>query len=88
MYDRLFNDEAPDGQKDKDYKDFINPDSLKVLENCKLEPSLKNAAPESKYQFQRLGYFCVDKKDSRPGALIFNRTVPLKDSWTKIQNKE
>ncbi|HAN19107.1 MAG: glutamine--tRNA ligase [Bacteroidetes bacterium GWC2_33_15] len=88
LYDRLFNDEAPDGHKDKDYKDFINPDSLKVLENCKLEPSLKNAAPESKYQFQRLGYFCVDKKDSRPGALIFNRTVPLKDSWTKIQNKE
>ncbi|OFX88032.1 MAG: glutamine--tRNA ligase [Bacteroidetes bacterium GWF2_33_16] len=88
LYDRLFNDEAPDGHKDKDYKDFINTDSLKVIKNCKLEPSLKNAAPESKYQFQRIGYFCVDKKDSKPGALVFNRTVPLKDSWTKIQNKE
>ena len=88
LYDRLFNDEAPDGHKDKDYKDFINPDSLKVLKNCKLEPSMKNAEPESKYQFQRIGYFCVDKKDSKSGALVFNRTVPLKDSWTKIQNKE
>ncbi|MGE0089338.1 MAG: glutamine--tRNA ligase/YqeY domain fusion protein [Bacteroidales bacterium] len=88
LYDRLFNDEAPDGHKDKDYKDFINPDSLKVLKNCKLEPSLKEAAPESKYQFQRIGYFCVDKKDSKPGALVFNRTVPLKDSWSKMQNKE
>jgi len=88
LYDRLFNDEAPDGHKDKDYKDFINPESLKTIKNCKLEPSLKNAEPESKYQFQRIGYFCVDKKDSKPGALVFNRTVPLKDSWSKIQNKE
>ena len=88
LYDRLFNDEAPDGHKDKDYKDFINPDSLKILTNCKLEPSLKDAKPETKFQFQRIGYFCVDKKDSKPGALVFNRTVPLKDSWTKIQNKE
>jgi len=88
LYDRLFNDESPDGHKDKDYKDFINPDSLKILANCKLEPSLKDAAPETKFQFQRIGYFCVDKKDSKPGALVFNRTVPLKDSWTKIQNKE
>ena len=88
LYDRLFNDEAPDGHKAKDYKDFINPESLKIIKNCKLEPSLKNAEPESKYQFQRIGYFCVDKKDSKPGALVFNRTVPLKDSWSKIQNKE
>ena len=88
LYDRLFNDEAPDGHKDKDYKDFINPDSLKILTNCKLEPSLKDAKPETKFQFQRIGYFCVDKKDSKPGAPVFNRTVPLKDSWTKIQNKE
>jgi glutaminyl-tRNA synthetase len=88
LYDRLFNDEAPDGHKDKDYKDFINPESLKIIKNCKLEPSLKNVESESKYQFQRIGYFCVDKKDSKPGALVFNRTVPLKDSWSKIQNKE
>jgi glutaminyl-tRNA synthetase len=83
LYDRLFTDEAPDGQKDKDYKDFINPDSLKVLKACKVEPSLGNAEPESKYQFQRLGYFCVDRKDSNAGNLVFNRTVPLKDSWSK-----
>jgi len=88
LYDRLFNDEAPDGHKDKDYKDFINPESLKIIKNCKLEPSLKNAEPESKYQFQRIGYFCVDKKESKPGALVFNRTVPLKDSWSKISQKE
>jgi len=83
LYDRLFNDEDPAGHKDKDFKEFINPDSLKVLKNCKLEPSLENVEPESKYQFQRLGYFCVDRRDSKPGNLIFNRTVPLKDSWSK-----
>jgi glutaminyl-tRNA synthetase len=83
LYDRLFTDEAPDGQKDKDYKDFINPDSLKVLKACKVESSLANAEPESKYQFQRLGYFCVDRKDSNSENLVFNRTVPLKDSWSK-----
>ncbi|HAF29087.1 MAG TPA: glutamine--tRNA ligase [Bacteroidales bacterium] len=84
LYDRLFNDEAPDGHKEKDYKEFINPESLKILKNCKVEPSLKDAQAESKYQFQRLGYFCVDKKDSKPGNLVFNRTVPLKDSWGKM----
>ncbi len=83
VYDRLFSDEAPDGHKDKDFKDFLNPESLKILSNCKVEPGLKDAEPESKYQFQRLGYFCVDRRDSKPGNLIFNRTVPLKDSWSK-----
>ena len=87
LYDRLFNDEAPDGHKDGDFKEFLNPESLKILSNCKVEPGLKDAKQESKYQFQRLGYFCVDKKDSKPGNLVFNRTVPLKDSWSK-QNKE
>jgi len=87
LYDRLFNDEAPDGHKDVDFKEFLNPESLKILSNCKVEPGLKDAKPESKYQFQRLGYFCVDKKDSKPGNLVFNRTVPLKDSWSKV-NKE
>lgn len=86
VYDRLFTDEDPAGHKEKDFKEFINPDSLTVLKNCKLEPSLANAEPESKYQFQRLGYFCVDRRDSKPGDLVFNRTVPLKDSWSK-QNK-
>ena len=83
LYDRLFSDEAPDGHKEKDFKDFLNPESLKVLTNCKVEPSLKDAKPESKYQFQRLGYFCVDRRDSKDGNLVFNRTVPLKDSWSK-----
>lgn len=83
VYDRLFNDEDPAGHKDKDFKEFINPESLQVLTSCKLEPSLKDAEPESKYQFQRLGYFCVDRRDSKPGNLVFNRTVPLKDSWSK-----
>ncbi|MCB2197069.1 MAG: glutamine--tRNA ligase/YqeY domain fusion protein [Bacteroidetes bacterium] len=83
LYDRLFNDEDPAGHKDKDFKEFINPESLQILTNCKLEPSLKDAEPESKYQFQRLGYFCTDRRDSKPGHLVFNRTVPLKDSWSK-----
>lgn len=83
LYDRLFNDEDPAGHKDKDFKEFINPESLQVLTNCKLEPSLKDAEPEAKYQFQRLGYFCVDRRDSKPESLVFNRTVPLKDSWSK-----
>lgn len=83
LYDRLFNDEDPAGHKDQDFKDFINPESLEILKNCKLEPSLKDAQAEDKYQFQRLGYFCVDRRDSKPGNLVFNRTVPLKDSWSK-----
>ena len=82
LYDRLFMDEDPDGHKDKDFREFINPDSLKVLKHCKLEPSLKTARQSEKFQFQRLGYFCVDK-DSTGENLVFNRTVPLRDSWAK-----
>jgi len=82
QYDRLFNHEDPAGQKGQDFKDFLNPDSLEILENCKLEPSLEAALPGDKFQFQRIGYFCVDK-DSKPGKPVFNRTVSLRDSWTK-----
>jgi glutaminyl-tRNA synthetase len=82
LYDRLFSDEEPDGHKDVDFKEFINPDSLKILSNCKLEPGLKDAKPLDKFQFQRLGYFCVDTH-STPEKLIFNKTVGLKDSWAK-----
>ncbi len=82
LYDRLFLDEDPAGHKERDFKAFLNPDSLKILQNCKLEPSLKSIQPGDKFQFQRLGYFCVDK-DSRPEHLVFNRTVPLRDSWKK-----
>lgn len=84
LYDRLFNHEDPAGQKDEDYRKFLNPDSLKILTGCKLEPSLKSAKPLDKFQFQRLGYFCVDY-DSTPGHLVFNRTVSLKDTWAKIR---
>lgn len=82
QYDRLFNHEDPAGQKNQNFKEFLNPDSLEIVENCKLEPSLKEAKPGDKFQFQRIGYFCVDK-DSKPGNPVFNRTVPLRDSWTK-----
>jgi glutaminyl-tRNA synthetase len=86
IYDSLFSDEDPAGHKDKDFKEFLNPDSLSVLTGCKLEPTLATAQPDDKFQFQRLGYFCVDK-DSTQEHLIFNRTVPLRDSWAKKNKK-
>ncbi len=86
LYDRLFTAENPDGDKDKTFLDFLNPDSLKILENCYLEPSLATAKILDKFQFERLGYFCVDK-DSSKTKLIFNRTVTLKDTWAKIAGK-
>ena len=86
MYDRLFNNEAPHGHKDKGFKEFINPDSLTINKNAFVEPSLKEAAIGGRFQFQRLGYFCVDL-DSSPENLVFNRTVPLRDSWAKIEQK-
>ncbi|SFS39681.1 glutamine--tRNA ligase/YqeY domain fusion protein [Lutibacter maritimus] len=82
VYDRLFTDEAPDSYKDKDFKEFLNPDSLKIIEAF-VEPSLKTAKVLDRFQFQRLGYFCVDK-DSTAEKLVFNRTVPLRDSWAKM----
>lgn len=82
LYDRLFTEEAPDSQKDKDFKDFLNPNSLTVLEAF-VEPSLKSANILDRFQFQRLGYFCVDK-DTTTSHLVFNRTVSLRDSWTKM----
>ena len=84
VYDRLFTDEDPDGHKDKDFKEFINPDSLNII-NAFVEPSLKDANVLDRFQFQRLGYFCVDT-DSTKEKLVFNRTVPLRDSWAKKEN--
>jgi len=81
LYDRLFSDAEPDGHKDKDFKEFLNPDSLKISE-CFVEPGLANGKALDHFQFQRVGYFNVDP-DSKPGKLVFNRTVALKDSWTK-----
>ncbi|MDP4224097.1 MAG: glutamine--tRNA ligase/YqeY domain fusion protein [Bacteroidota bacterium] len=83
LYDRLFNHADPAGQKDEDYRKFINPDSLRILNECKVEPSLRSVHHLDKFQFQRLGYFCVDY-DSTPDHLVFNRTVSLKDTWAKI----
>ncbi len=83
LYDRLFNHEDPSGQKDDDYRVFLNPDSLKILTNCKVEPSLANATVSERFQFQRLGYFCLDP-DSTVSKLVFNRTVQLKDTWAKV----
>ena len=80
LYDNLFSDEAPDAG-DKNFLDCLNPGSLEVLEGCKLEASLAGAQPSDRFQFLRLGYFCADSKDSKPGALVFNRAVSLKDSF-------
>lgn len=86
LYDRLFMDEDPAGHKDRDFLEFLNPDSLKVLKGCKIEPSLRWVKPGEKFQFQRVGYFCVDP-DSSQDKPVFNRTVALKDEWSKIKEK-
>ncbi|MCU7511182.1 MAG: glutamine--tRNA ligase/YqeY domain fusion protein, partial [Ignavibacteria bacterium] len=87
LYDRLFKVEDPSVEKEgSDWKSNLNPDSLQVLTSALVEPSLKNAPRGSKYQFERQGYFCVDP-DSTVEKLVFNRTVALKDSWAKIENK-
>ncbi|MCF6240540.1 MAG: glutamine--tRNA ligase/YqeY domain fusion protein [Bacteroidales bacterium] len=86
LYDRLFTTENPLGDKEKDFKEFINPNSLKVIENALIEPHLLNAKSGDRFQFERLGYFCVDK-DSTDDKLVFNRTVSLRDTWAKIKNK-
>ena len=87
IYDRLFSVENPSDEKDKDFRELLNPDSLKVLSGCKVEPYLKEAKSLDKFQFQRIGYFCVDP-DSTSDKLVFNRTVALKDSWSKAQKRD
>ncbi|MFT3794504.1 glutamine--tRNA ligase/YqeY domain fusion protein [Flavobacterium sp.] len=86
LYDRLFTDEAPDTHKEKDFLEFVNPDSLKIVTGY-VEPSLKTAQNEDKFQFQRLGYFTVDK-DATDNKLVFNKTVGLKDAWEEKGKKE
>ncbi|HAS42920.1 MAG TPA: glutamine--tRNA ligase [Microscillaceae bacterium] len=91
LYDRLFSVEEPSGQakkEEKDFKDFINPTSLEILSDCKLEPSLQSAKQGERFQFQRLGYFCVDTHYTTEDKLVFNRTVSLKDSWAKKNNNQ
>jgi glutaminyl-tRNA synthetase len=87
VYDNLFSKENPnDVPEGQDFTANLNPNSLEIISKAKLEPSLAGAAPGSRYQFERLGYFCVDP-DSKPGALVFNRTLALKDTWAKIEKK-
>jgi glutaminyl-tRNA synthetase len=86
LYDRLFADPNPD-QEGRDFTEFLNPRSLEVLTGCKLEPSLATAKPGDRFQFERLGYFCVDP-DSAPGAPVFNRTIGLRDTWAKIEQAQ
>ena len=85
LYDRLFTDETPDAHKDKNFLDFINPDSLQII-TAFVEPSLANAEIGDRFQFQRMGYFNIDP-DSKPEKLVFNRTVGLRDTWAKIQER-
>ena len=87
LYDRLFSVSDPERARDGGtFLDFLNPQSLEVLSNCQAEPSLVAATVPDRYQFERLGYFCVDP-DSRPGALVFNRTVSLRDTWARIEQR-
>jgi glutaminyl-tRNA synthetase len=89
LYDRLFEKANPGGEKGgADFKTSLNPNSLETLTSCRVEPSLAGAAPGSRYQFERLGYFCVDSVDSSDERLVFNRTVTLRDSWAKIEKKQ
>jgi glutaminyl-tRNA synthetase len=89
LYDHLFTKENPDeAEEGKDFKDFINPDSLQVIASAKVEPSLKSVAAGSFYQFERQGYFCVDPIDSSPQHPVFNRTVTLRDSWARMEKKD
>ena len=87
LYDNLFLDEAPDRDKDADFLEHLNPESLIVVEGI-AEPALADVQPEARYQFERVGYFCADRHACRDGKLVFNRTVGLKDSWAKIQKKQ
>ena len=88
LYDRLFTVPEPEGEKEgKDFTEFLNPESLTVLKNCYLEPSLADATPGVNYQFERLGYFIVDPASSKNGEQVFNRTVTLRDTWAKVKGK-
>ncbi len=86
LYDRLFS--IPDPSAESEFLPHLNPDSLKVLNGCFAEANLKDAQPGAQYQFERLGYFCADEKDSQPGKPVFNRVVALRDSWAKLAEKK
>ena len=84
LYDRLLSVADPASEKDRDYREFLNPESLEVLVNALVEPGLADAAAGETFQFERLGYFSVDSKDSQPGKRVFNRSVTLRDTWAKV----
>ena len=89
LYDYLLRDADDETAEDnRDFISLLNSESLEVLSNCRVEPTLANAAPGSRYQFERQGYFCVDSRDSKPGAPVFNRTVSLRDSWARIEQSQ
>ena len=89
LYDHLFVKPDPVGEDDgSDFKSFLNPHSLETLTSCRVEPSLAGAAPGSRFQFERLGYFCLDPEDSLEGALVFNRTATLRDPWARIDKTQ
>jgi glutaminyl-tRNA synthetase len=83
LYDRLFTVSNPTGDKERDYREFLNPKSIEVIDDAMLEPSLATARPDDRFQFERLGYFCVDQGGPANGPMAFNRIVTLRDSWTK-----
>jgi glutaminyl-tRNA synthetase len=85
LYDRLFSQENPN--EGDDFTRFLNPNSLDVVQGCKLEPSLATAQPGQQFQFERLGYFCPDSARHVTGAPVWNRTIELRDSWAKIEEK-
>jgi glutaminyl-tRNA synthetase len=85
LYEHLFTEANPTIDEGVDFKAYLNPNSLETLTTCRVEPSLKSAAPGGRYQFERLGYFCVDTGDSSPEKLVFNRTTTLRDTWARIQ---
>jgi glutaminyl-tRNA synthetase len=87
LYDRLFRVTNPLEEK-SDLTEYLNEKSLEILKSCRVEPSLKDAALGSQFQFERVGYFCTDSVDSSSKALVFNRTLTLRDSWAKISEKE
>ena len=88
LYDRLFSVEDPErAEKGRSFLDYLNSASLEVLTGCLAEPSLATSAVPARFQFERLGYFCVDP-DSTPGALVFNRTVSLRDAWAKVEQRQ
>ena len=87
LYERLFTVKDPAGQKDSDFKDFINPNSLEIIKFCKIEPELKKLKPFERFQFERLGYFCIDS-DTTNEKIVINRTATLRDIWAKIQQRQ